>query len=234
MPSVSTPSPAIPPPLSPHPSPPSHCRGRVPVPRGPLRSRQHRRPVHAREHFPRLGHRHPLGNYHPRRQSILLLPLPVRQHHPGAPSLPFLAAAAAPPFSALTERGFISIFEFCWRLRTHIDRTAAAHVPAVQALGVRAPQRAHFWRVHQPGPIHRQGARHHHHRGRRWRSERVRGACCRAPRPLRTRRLTPCFTFASRAQTDIIAVQRVYYNQTYNFGCASRLSLSLCVHYSEN
>lgn len=55
---------------------PRLCRGRFSIPRGSVRRRQHRRPRHAREHFPGLVHRPHLVHHPSRHEPVLLLPLP--------------------------------------------------------------------------------------------------------------------------------------------------------------
>ena len=84
-------------------------------------------------------------------------------------------------------------------------------IPSRPSMGVSFSQCQDIWGLSESGAVHDQRTCVDHSNGHRWVSVRVRGrsSFCLEHNCL--------FTHRHYLKTDIIAVQRVYYNQVYNF-----------------
>lgn len=136
-----------------------------------------------------MGHRLNLGNHHSRHEPILLLQVSLRLGWQCAFIWLNFYLEAVAHFGA--------------------DRRSIDFFPRRPSLGEADAQRQDLRRPTKPWPIHYQGACAHHDHGgcRRWLS------LCRK-----------CSYFgilpiSDAGQTDIVAVQRVYYNQIFSFSC---------------
>lgn len=79
-------------------------------------------------------------------------------------------------------------------------------------MGQGSPQLEDSWRLDKPRPIHHQRTRISHNYGKCWLP-----VCIRCAFAMLFR-LSPWLIRPPK--TDIVAVQRVYYNQIFSFGCA--------------
>lgn len=136
-----------------------------------------------------MGHRHLLGYPHSGLESVLLFPHPIR---PDWNSTLILAAIALCSLSRL------------------LGRHPTALLPSRPTLGALHAEEKVIWCFIESGSIHHQRACPHHRHGQCRRFLRV----CRTS-SFRIFRCPP--NMCAFLQTDIIAVQRVFYNQTYNF-----------------
>jgi hypothetical protein len=116
-----------------------------------------------------------LGDYHSRFESVLLLPLSIRQHN--------------------------------WHRRSIV---VISHGPF---LGSCRAQYLRLWCPLKPWAFHDQGTRFNYDYGNCWMAICICGKCGYS-RPSSTQSQS-----LISPQTDIIAVQRVFYGQVFNFSC---------------
>lgn len=94
-------------------------------------------------------------------------------------------------------------------LNVRSDRSPTIVIPCRPVMGEVDAQSEILWRFPEPGAVHRERARTHHDNGHRW----ILFCICGK----RFVTLAGFGALTNSLQTDIIAVQRVYYNQVYNF-----------------
>ena len=150
-----------------------------------------------------MGDRTYLGSHHPRHEPVFLLPLPRCQRHRGT----LVSRGVYSYERAFSDTVVIPVQIVAQLISFPVGRAWAKFVPNYTVFGVQL----------NPGPFN---VKEHvlitimASVG----SGSAYAVCQRVP--------TPCTSSALMkpvVQTDIVAVQRVYYNQIYNFGCESSL-----------